>query len=54
MRTNLRDCRLTYDRRYGIIELAVIVATQPNEIIYHGTIRNGRNATIIVEKNDFE
>ena len=31
-----------------------IGATQPNEIIYHGTIRQGRNATIIVKKNDFE
>ena len=28
-------------------------ATQPNEIIYHGTIRNGRNADLIVEKNEY-
>ena len=26
--------------------------TQPNEIVYHGTIRNGRNATIVVMKNE--
>ena len=27
--------------------------TQPNEIVYHGTIRNGRNATITVVKNNY-
>lgn len=28
-------------------------ATQPNEIIYNGTLRNGRNAILDVKENDF-
>jgi len=28
-------------------------ATQPNELIYLGTIRDGRNASLIVKENDF-
>lgn len=28
-------------------------ATQPNELIYNGSIRNGKNATIIVKENTF-
>ena len=32
--------------------LSKIGATQPNEIIYYGTIRNGRNAIITVMKNE--
>ena len=33
--------------------LSIEGATQQNELIYRGTIRNGRNATIIVKENDF-
>ena len=32
--------------------LSTVGATQPNEVIFYGTIRNGRNATITVMKNE--
>ena len=28
-------------------------ATQPNELIYNGSIRNGRNATLVIKENGF-
>lgn len=28
-------------------------ATQPNELIYNGAIRDGRNATLVVKENNF-
>lgn len=28
-------------------------ATQPNELIYYGSIRNGKNAIIVIKENDF-
>lgn len=28
-------------------------ATQPNELIYMGTVRNGRNATFSIKENNF-
>ena len=33
--------------------LSGVGATQPNELIYRGTIRDGRNATLNVKENDF-
>ena len=33
--------------------LTTVGTTQPNELIYSGTLRDGRNATIIVKENDF-
>ncbi|WP_349943818.1 hypothetical protein ABFV83_10960 [Lacrimispora sp. BS-2] len=34
-------------------KLATDGATQPNELIYQGAIRSGRNATLNVKENDF-
>ena len=33
--------------------LTSVGATQPNELIYNGTLRNGRNAILTVKENDF-
>ena len=35
------------------INLTSIGATQPNELIYNGSIRNGRNATLVIKENGY-
>ncbi len=35
------------------INLTSIGATQPNELIYYGSIRNGRNATLVIKENEY-
>ena len=35
------------------INLSSIGATQPNELIYNGSIRNGRNATLVIKENGY-
>ena len=46
------DYRITVQLYPGAeYNLRYINPTQPNEIVYHGTIRNGRNAILTVMKN---
>ena len=35
------------------VNLTTNGVTQPNELIYFGTLRNGKNANFIVKENDF-
>ena len=35
------------------INLTSMGTTQPNELIYNGSIRNGRNATLVIKENGF-
>ena len=36
------------------VKLSSIGATQENELIYYGSIRDGRNATLIIKENIFK
>ena len=35
------------------VNLTTIGVTQPNKLIYLGTLRNGKNANFIIKENDF-